>query len=198
VMSTVGRRVCLVGFVALTFAAGACGKPAAKPGVATAAKPSVAASPSPSSNAVAQYVEGQRQWVACMRKEGYDLPDPDAQGHVNVPMEIQRNKADPRYIAAQVKCQQYLLPMPDELYPKESLSPQQVQWRRAYAKCMRENGVPTFPDPQADGSWPLHDDWQSKLTEQQTNKLFPAGQICEPLLEGRPSGSPNPHATGQG
>ena len=46
------------------------------------------------------------------------------------------------------KCQQFL---PNGGEPRE-LDPEQVEQARKMAKCMRENGVPDFPDPQADGT----------------------------------------------
>ncbi|MFD0748353.1 hypothetical protein ACFQ1L_46225 [Phytohabitans flavus] len=49
--------------------------------------------------------------------------------------------------AAQEKCKRF---MPNGGEPPK-VDPERLEQMRQYAKCMRENGVPKFPDPQEDG-----------------------------------------------
>ena len=171
--------------------AGCGGDPA--PDVATAGSAPPAAGPSATAGAVAEYVAAQREWVKCMREQGFDLPDPDAKGRVDFTLGqigVGR-KTDPKFMAAQVACRKYSKELPAELEEREQLTPEQIANRRAYAACMREHGDPTFEDPEPDGNWPRGDSGADPGEEQARNG-YRAGLICEPVLNGKP---PNPDAT---
>lgn len=82
---------------------------------------------------------GQGDWTKyrdCLKDKGVDV---DATGTPT---------ADAALEAARDACHEYL-PDGGEL---TKTSPQDVENARAYAKCMRENGVPTFPDPLPNGA----------------------------------------------
>lgn len=171
-----------------------CGTDAGPPEVATAVAGSATPAASASAGgAVAEYVAAQREWVGCMRGRGYDLPDPNARGRVD--LDLRRLgvtvKTDPKFVAAQRACQKYLKEVPEELLEREVLTAEQIARRRAYAACMRENGVPTFRDPGPDGNWGREGPNPDSSNEGVKNQ-FKAGLICEPLLEGKPA---NPDAT---
>ncbi|MDW5324482.1 hypothetical protein [Plantactinospora sp. KLBMP9567] len=82
-----------------------------------------------------------------MRDNGLpNFPDPeigDGAIRMRAPDGTDRAKLE----AAHKKCQEYL---PSGGEPPR-LDPQAQQRMREYARCMRENGVPRFPDPEADG-----------------------------------------------
>ncbi|MFV2103374.1 hypothetical protein [Micromonospora sp. LOL_024] len=181
----------------VALALSACGGAAEAPPVATAGGSSAQPTGSPSAviGVVAQYVEGRRQWVKCLRKEGFDLPDPDAKGSVDIDLGVLGvSKTDPKWKAALTKCMDFLLPVPEELEEKvPPATAEQVAHRREYAKCMRANGMPDWPDPGPDGEWP---GWGTReLTPQEQTANIRALQICEPVLDGRPKTTPNPNAT---
>lgn len=186
----------------LVLALSACGGAAEAPSVATAASPS--AQPTGSAGAVsgvvAQYIEAQRQWVNCLRKEGYELPDPDAKGYVDLgAVPGIPKKTDPKWLAAHVKCKDFDMPVPEELEEKAPpLTVEQVAHRREYAKCMRANGMPDWPDPGPDGEWSQDESSGRELTPQEQQANMRALQICDPVLDGRPPTTPNPNATYQG
>lgn len=171
------------------------------PGVATAAtggaKPTTSASAA--SNVVEEYVSGVRKYVQCMRDEGINLPDPDAKGRIDYST-VNRDgnmKRDPKFLSASTKCAGLQPEVPAELEDKgPPLTEEQIRYAREYAKCMRANGQPDFPDPGADGSWPRTEN--QNPTEQEAQAMFRAGQICRPVLEGRPPTTPDPNATGVG
>ncbi|TDB79475.1 hypothetical protein [Micromonospora sp. KC721] len=179
----------------------ACGGAAEAPTVATAGGSS--AQPTGSAGAVsgpvAQYVEGQRQWVNCLRKEGFDLPDPDAKGRVDLSAPDVPKKTDQKWRAAQEKCKGFSLPIPDELEEKgPPVTAEQIAHRREYAKCMRANGMPDWPDPGPDGEWPQAGSMSRELTPQEQALNIRALQICEPVLDGRPKTTANPNGAGRG
>ena len=93
------------------------------------------------------------KYAQCMRDNGIpDFPDPevDADGRIRMSMP---QAADGQLIdktvldAATAKCKQY---MPNGGQPPK-LDAKELEQQQKYAKCMRENGVPNFPDPDANG-----------------------------------------------
>lgn len=186
--------------VAVVFALTACGGGADTPGVATAGSPGAppAASATPAGGAIAKYVESQRGLAKCLREQGFDVPDPDSKGYIDLgPTMGGRKKADPKVRAAWEACKEFNVPVPDELEEREPLTAEQVANAREYAKCMRANGMPDWPDPAADGSWP-DGALGRELTPQEQAANIRALQICEPVLDGRPPTTPDPNRTGLG
>jgi hypothetical protein len=113
------------------------------PGVATAnggATPTASASSQPSEGDPLKHAQ-------CMRENGlpgFEDPEPDQKGiRIKVPKGTDKKKVD----AAMAACKQYL---PNGGEPRK-LDPAITAKLREFAKCMRANGVPEFPDPQADG-----------------------------------------------
>lgn len=86
--------------------------------------------------------ESAAAFAKCMREHGVDMPDPEINGEgigISVPQGTDPQAVD----AATQACKQY---MPNGGEPPK-LDPAQLEKNRAYAKCMRENGFPDFPDP---------------------------------------------------
>ena len=83
---------------------------------------------------------------ACMRRNGLpDFPDPQRTGGgTSLPFD----PSVPAFKDAQRTCRR-LLPSGGNSSPQEQT--QQLQEALDYAACMRENGVPRFPDPKASG-----------------------------------------------
>jgi hypothetical protein len=99
--------------------------------------------------------EKMRRFASCMREHGIDMPDPEVDSEGRVRMQIGGGPNEggtppdrEKFEAARKECQQYL---PNGGEPPK-MDPEQVEQARQFARCMRENGVPNFPDPQADGS----------------------------------------------
>jgi hypothetical protein len=108
----------------------------------------VAACGSSSSNGAAS--SGDRDqalaYARCMRKNGVpDFPDPNAEGRFRGLGHEQQD--DPQFRAAQEACRD-LAPGGEH----EKLGdPALVEQMREFSQCMRENGLPNFPDPDAEG-----------------------------------------------
>jgi hypothetical protein len=84
----------------------------------------------------------------CMRQNGVpDFPDPEfgdnGEPQLGTPDGTDGRKLD----AAQAKCKKYL---PNGGVP-EPPDPEKLAKLREYAQCMRDNGLPKFPDPSKDG-----------------------------------------------
>jgi hypothetical protein len=90
-----------------------------------------------------------------MREHGVPrFPDPDENGDFGIDLEkpdLQTVGATrERVLAAQEKCRPYL-PNGGELQRDQPSREQGF----AYARCMRQHGVPNFPDPDEDGGFAL-------------------------------------------
>ena len=81
----------------------------------------------------------------CMREHGISwFPDPQGgKMSINIPRGTDKAKFD----AAREACKQWA---PDGGDPAK-MSAEDLEQARQMSKCMRENGVPNFPDPQPDG-----------------------------------------------
>jgi hypothetical protein len=118
-----------------------CAKNSADDGIATVGGPNgVAATQSALTDE-----EKLRQFAQCMRDNGVDMPDPQTDGGGRIRIDrgqlgnIDREKA----MAAMEKCRS-LMPNGGA---RPQLSAEDQEKLREFAQCMRDNGVPDFPDP---------------------------------------------------
>jgi hypothetical protein len=91
----------------------------------------------------------------CMRANGYpDFPDPvqDAAGAWILPESSEEAAA-----ADPPACHDMLNTAKQQIVPSE-ITPEEMAQQQAFARCMREHGLPDFPDPDADGNFPLTDE----------------------------------------
>jgi hypothetical protein len=125
------------------MAAAACGKAPAGDQVASAG-----GTPSASTSATATRGEdAPLKFSQCMRDQGqtwFPDPKPDGRMQVRVPEGTDEAKVD----AAMEACKKWAPDGGDH----GKADPQRLEEARKMAQCMRDNGVPNFPDPQADGS----------------------------------------------
>ncbi|MBU2669517.1 hypothetical protein KOI35_39010 [Actinoplanes bogorensis] len=136
-----GKIVVVALFLAL---ASGCGGDPADPGVATAQSGSTAA---PSASATTRDEDAPLKYAQCMRAHGMTwFPDPDPSGRQTI--RSPKGMDPDKFQAAQEACQEFAPDMTNG----DRADPAMLEAARKMAKCMRENGVPDFPDPQPDGS----------------------------------------------
>ena len=88
-------------------------------------------------------------YAQCVRDSGYpEFPDPDADGRISLHGEGAHDQDDPRLRAAMEACQDL---RPAGLDHQDFGDPDFVEAMFEFAQCMRENGLPDFPDPGPDG-----------------------------------------------
>jgi hypothetical protein len=137
----------------LTLAAAGCAKTGDDgTSVATAQSGPVTASAGPSATA-SHDPDAPLKFSKCMRENGMTwFPDPDPGGRLRIttPKGLDPAKME----AAQLACRQYA-PQRDG---DRRADPEMLEKMRQMAKCMRENGVPDFPDPQPDGGIAINRD----------------------------------------
>jgi hypothetical protein len=115
------------------------------PQVASAKKADATPSASPSASA-SRDPDAPVKFSRCMREHGISwFPDPGADGRMAlaIPQGTDKAKMD----AAMEACKKFA---PNGGQPPK-MSAEDLEKARQMSKCMRENGVPDFPDPSTDG-----------------------------------------------
>ncbi len=139
--------------VLLALAVAGCGGQDNDDGIATAGggTGSGTASASPTASPMTDQ-ERAVKFAQCMRDQGIDMQDPDIDGG-KIGIRVNGGGADKQKMeAATEKCRQYLPNGGDG----PNLNSEQVEQFRKMAQCMREHGLPDFPDPEPDGGIRLH------------------------------------------
>jgi hypothetical protein len=136
----------------VVLAIGGCARPSEEEGVATAAGISATQSADPDRPSENPQ-ERVRQFVACMRANGVDVPDPesdDRTGKTALRFDDAITAAEKaEIVAAMEKCNKYFPSGGENI----RLTPEHVESARRFGQCMRDNGVPAWPDPDADGNF---------------------------------------------
>jgi hypothetical protein len=116
-----------------------------------------------------------REFVRCARANGMPtLPDLrlDSNGQVSVP----EGTPDPPKSVEQA-CRSIWERLPASASGEQGRPPAHIQALVGYARCMRGHGIADFPDPQADGRFPL----PASLRGGKTPSFLRANQACRQL-----------------
>jgi hypothetical protein len=93
-----------------------------------------------------QMREAQLAFARCMREHGVDMPDPSADERGLTRIGPRKGQSESEFREAEQACRKHL----EAVDPPELSDEQREEFRKAaleHARCMRENGVPKFPDP---------------------------------------------------
>ena len=127
------------------------------------------ASPSPSAISDAQILALGKQVAECIRNNGVpDFPDPYVEkGKLKLPQEAEAD-LEQRYSQqvmdqAEQSCQALMERIPEAALKGDQEAdsndaepgPGDVEALKKLAQCLRDNGLPEWPDPKPDGSFPL-------------------------------------------
>jgi len=118
-------------------------------GASAGGTPTASASSSGTGNSQRDPVKDQEnmlKYAQCMRDKGVDMPDPQMEGG-GISMMIPEGTDKEKVEAAHEQCKQF---MPNGGEPMKA-DPEMQERMRKFSRCMRENGVPEFPDPSEDG-----------------------------------------------
>lgn len=141
---TFGAAALAAGLAGLALLAAGCGGSSA-PSVASVAA-TTTTQPSPGQTEMAQAVK----WAACMRSHGLPgFPDPTAVPGGGVHLNVLPAMATSAAFAAASRSCRSLQPAPTP--PSAAQLAPIVKHLLAFAGCMREHGVPNFPDPTSQG-----------------------------------------------
>ncbi|MEV6969466.1 hypothetical protein AB0M47_30575 [Hamadaea sp. NPDC051192] len=128
--------------IALLFALSGCGKSGNTDNGVASVGGTASASPSASkTRSAAEEQERALKFAQCMREHGVDMPDPEIKdGKIQMRINAQPGTD---VDAAQKACKDYAPDGGPGGKPDAEMQKKQLD----YAKCMRENGVEKFPDP---------------------------------------------------
>jgi hypothetical protein len=165
--------------LALTLAG--CGKNDEKGGVATASS----GRPNASASSAAGGKEDGLKYAQCMRANGVPtFPDPQVSGSGQISFNVPDDIPDNIINKAEEKCR--------DLRPFSSgaggTDPTRIEQLRKYSQCVRDNGIPNFPDPQDDGS-SRFDPNKLGLSGPDDPKLKAAFEKCRQLQPSPPPGA---------
>ena len=182
---TGGRRaatgIVLIGMLALAALAGCAG----------GGRAGATASPSASGMTDAQLQVLVNNLVQCVRQNGAPgMPDvPVRNGHIVLPDENTVDQATKQNLdAARQACKAVEDRIPPFVLENNSDSQQaggptaaDVPKLRVFAKCMRDNGMPDWPDPRADGSFPQDN---PAVRQGKTPQFVATIQACQTYWDG--------------
>jgi hypothetical protein len=146
------RRVAASAFAGLVFVALA----ACQSGSPSAAPPS----PPPSTGSDQQILAIGRDYAQCLRDHGIaNFPDMVVvAGRLSLPDNASGDAAEQALRAnpaARDACQPILGRLPASAQKNPAMSDADRQNLLRFAQCMREHGVPQWPDPRPDGTFPI-------------------------------------------
>jgi hypothetical protein len=141
-------RACVLASIALVSAVllAGCGGSSPNPSISASNAASAGSATTARSSAADGARSGPLAFAECMRAHGVpNFPDPKPGGEFRVP--TGNNPAAPAFQAAQSKCEKLV---PGSGLPGSGPPPsaQTMEKLLRIARCMRQHGVPQFPDPQ--------------------------------------------------
>lgn len=149
------RRLWRAGFIATALtvvalgSAGCAGNNNPDVTVATAPSGGTAASPIPAASGGGNPVA----YAQCMRRNGVpNFPDPAKDGGIKFGSNSNVDPNSAEFKNANEKCKQYMPAGEKNVNPGQD--PWSADLKVKYANCMRQNGEPSFPDPDKDGMFP--------------------------------------------
>jgi hypothetical protein len=141
--------------------------------------------PSPSANDATVALSVGREFAQCARQHGKpDFPDPAIQeGVLAFPGATKEDQ-----VAVQDACAAILQRVPAAMvHQAHAASPEEMTKLRQFAQCLRGNGMPEWPDPVADGTFPIVG--TPLEAEGKSQRLLDARKVCDKYMSGGISGS---------
>jgi len=125
------------------------------------------------------------KYSQCMRENGVaNFPDPNVDDAGTVTYDIPDSIPDSTLNEAEAKCRDLRPFGPGPGGP----DPQRIEKVRKHSQCMRDHGLPNFPDPQDDGSRRI--DFKALgLSGEDDPKFKAALEACQNLLPSAPAGA---------
>lgn len=135
--------------------------------------------------------EWNAERAKCLREEGIELVDgrapdtamltDDAEQRAAEGKRMRRLLSDPEFRAAARRCEDRLPPLATEQDDYQP-SPKELRKQRAYAKCIREHGVESFPDPDPDDVERQDQQRQDAIDSVSEDTWYQAMDACEHIF----------------
>lgn len=143
------------------------------------------ATPSQSANDQAVALSVGREFAQCARQHGRpEFPDPAIQdGALAFPGASKEDQ-----VAVQDACASILQRVPASMVHRPHVpTAEEMAQLRQFAQCLRQNGIPEWPDPAADGTFPIMG--TPLAAEGKSQRWFAARQVCDKYFSGGISAS---------
>jgi hypothetical protein len=177
----------LAAVTALGLLAAACGGSSSGEGVAQVEMPQTTSDGQSSSSGSSS--ADPAAYASCMRTNGVPkFSDPDAQGRLTIIGGPGLDPSSPRFKAAEKACEQ-LLPRGGGETPDPEELERARQEALAYSACMRENGVPGFPDPKPNAEGGISLSPEAGAFDPSSPQFKVAEQACKGLAPGANGGA---------
>jgi hypothetical protein len=140
------------------------------------ASPGASVSAATSGSVQAQARAVWLQYAACARSHGYpDFPDPqvDSQGRASFPPSDQVKQEGQQIRGT---CGPILNHLPAAAQGRTPVTPALLREERQFAACLRHHGLPYWPDPRPDGTFPLTG--TPYANEGKSTRMLAAIQAC--------------------
>ncbi|RRR99336.1 hypothetical protein [Glycomyces terrestris] len=177
----------LLGLAALSAAA--CGDDGGDGGVASVDGDATASEDTGGDDAGSEDAfEQALAYSECMRDNGVpEFPDPEQNegGGISLGLNEDVDPESEEFKAAEEACEDQR-PQPNG---GEDLDPEVYEALLAYSECMRENGVPGFPDPEPNGGIMMNSDELG--VDPQGEEMQAAQEACQDLAPQGPGGPQN-------
>ena len=145
-----------------------------------------AASPAAAAAAGGGDQDTAMKYSRCMRENGVpSWPDPVVDGEGRPTFDVPDDIPDSVIGAGAEKCREY---RPFGPRGGAGPDPARITQLREFAKCMRANGLPEWPDPEADGSQRV-DFGKVGVSGENDPKLKAAEEKCRALRPSAPAGA---------
>jgi hypothetical protein len=141
------------------------------------------------SGSAQQVLDTGRRFSQCAREHGHpDFPDPFLNGDkLDYPGSGHEVKDQITAIMQIPECKAIMDQLQALQNPVQPLTAAELQKRKDFAGCMREHGVPEFPDPKADGTFPI---LGTPLEhEGESQRLLSAQDACKQFWDGKVAAS---------
>ncbi len=140
---------------------------------------------SPTAMTDAQILAIGRELAQCIRDHGVpSFPDPTVdKGRLIQP--APEGITDEQVMPAFDACHAIADRLPPSATGEETVSAEDMQKLVKFAQCLRANGIPEWPDPKADGSFPI----VGTPLEGKSERLMKARQPCQQYWDGPIRGS---------
>ncbi|MFC6017997.1 hypothetical protein ACFP2T_17480 [Plantactinospora solaniradicis] len=138
----------------------------------------------PSAQSAADAHSSGLQYANCMRQNGIPtFPDPTVGDNGELSFDVPDDIPDSELNKAEKNCRQYR----GSGRAGDGTDAQHAERQRNLARCMRDNGFPTWPDPEADGSMRVDLD-KLGLSGPDDPKLKAAEEKCRQFQPSAPAG----------
>lgn len=130
----------------------------------------------------AQALPVWRDFTACVRSHGVaNVPDPQVDDHGRATWPgLSQAQIDVAKQQVGGACDAILQNLPAAAQPGDRISDQELATLRRFAQCMRDHGLPDFPDPNSDGIFTM----PARINAGGKALLKPAGDACKDVYDG--------------